>query len=296
MRVLVTGGAGFIGSHTAEVLAERGITPVLFDRRGQSPAKPFTESIIGDVRDFTSVMQAVGECDATIHLAGILGTSEQVEEPLPSIETNILGGLNVFKAIRHFKVPGVYITLGNHWMNNTYSITKSCTERLALMANKEWGTRIAIVRAVNAYGPRQKLGPVKKIMPTVVMAALNDEAIPVYGDGEQVMDMIYVTDVAEALVRALVVNHGVYDRIFEIGTGVPTTVNDIVREVIKQAGGGMAAHQPMRAGEQPNSTVLGDPTTLKPLGIEPGDLVQLEEGVRRTIHYYASTLMPTPVA
>jgi UDP-glucose 4-epimerase len=288
VRVLVTGGAGFIGTYTAEALTARGITPVLLDHRSQWLETAYAEAILGDVRDFTSVMEAVASCDGVIHLAAVLGTQETVDEPTPAAETNILGSLNVFKAIRHYKLPAVYIAVGNHWMNNSYSITKTTAERFALMANKEWGTRIAIVRALNAYGPRQKVGPVRKIMPNFVVPAIRDEKITVYGDGEQVMDMIYVGDVAEILTRALLEDHGIYDTPFEAGTGRPTTVNQIVDEVIKQAGGGHVEHLPMRPGEIPGSVVLGDPLTLKPLGINPDSLVTLEDGIRTTVDYYRS--------
>ena len=171
-----------------------------------------------------------------MHLAGVLGTQETVDDPLPAIETNILGGLNVFKAIRRYEVPAVNIAAANHWMYNPYSITKKAAERFALMANKEWGTRIAMVRGLNVYGPRQKAYPVRKIMPNLIEPALKGEIITIYGDGEQVMDMIYVTDIAEVLVRALLQHHGVYDTVMDAGTGRRTTVNDLAEAVLGAVG------------------------------------------------------------
>lgn len=292
MRVLVTGGSGFIGGYTVDALRARGLQPVIFDRRG----KPRTDAevIMGDVRDFTAVMEAVAVCDGVIHLAGVLGTQETVDEPQPAIETNVIGSMNVFKAIRHYKRRGVYIAVGNHWMNNSYSITKTTAERFALMANKEWGTEIAVVRALNAYGPKQKAEPVRKIMPNFVIPALRGEAITLYGDGSQVMDMIYVADVAEILVRALGMSHGVYDRPFEAGTGRRTTVNEIAEMVIAQAGDGYVQFHPMRPGEEPGSVVLGNPNTLKPLGITAEQLIPLEEGIARTVKHYAADLALHP--
>jgi len=288
LKVLVTGGTGFIGSHVIDNLVARGIEPVIFDQRRTREVEH--ETILGDVRDRTAVFQAVSQTDATIHLAGILGTAEQVDDPDPAIETNILGAMNVFKAMRHFTRPGVYITLGNHWMNNTYSITKSTTERFALMANNEWETRIAIVRAVNAYGPRQKTGPVKKIIPSLVMASLRDEPMNVYGDGMQVADMVYVTDLAEALVRALVYDHDCYDRIMECGPGLPTTVMDVANEIFKQTGTGLIVHNPMRAGEPEGAVVMADPGTLKPLDMHAEDFYPLGDGIARSIEYYRTLL------
>ena len=279
MRVLVTGGAGFLGTHVCETLRGKGIEPLSFDRRNPT-------DFLGDTRDATAVSEAVALCGGVIHLAGVLGTQETVDNPDPAVETNIVGGLNVFKAVNQYDVPAVYIAVGNHWMNNAYSITKTCAERFALMANAEWGTRIAVVRALNAYGPGQKAAPVRKIVPNLVLSALRGEPVTVYGDGEQVMDMIYAADVGEILTRALLVEHGVYGEVFEAGTGRPTTVNDVARMVLSLIGGGEIEHVAMRPGEPRGSVVLGDPKTLAPLGLRASDLVPLEQGLERAILYY----------
>lgn len=301
-KVLVTGGAGFIGSHVVDNLLERGITPVIFDHKNNeqasnSPADGRCQYFFGDIKSFTDVSEAIALCDGVIHLAGVLGTQETINEPKPAVETNIIGGLNVFQAVKNYKIPAVYIAVGNHFENNSYSISKTTVERFAFMFNKEHGTKIAVVRGLNAYGPRQKEKPVRKIMPNFVLPALRNETITIYGDGNQVMDMIYVTDLADILVRALVVNHGVYDRVFEAGTGVETTVNDIAYEVTKQifrekVNMGLIFHAPMRPGETPGVKVLGNPETLIPLYHDQIDihpkyiLTDLKEGVKKTIEYY----------
>lgn len=282
-KILVTGGSGFIGSYVVDNLIEKGFTPVIFDHKNKGH-RPDVEIFLGDTRDFTAVSEAVAVCDGVIHLAGVLGTQETINEPRPAVETNIFGGLNIFQACRNYGKKCVYIAVGNHWMNNSYSISKTTAERFALMFNKEHGTKIAIVRGLNAYGPRQKSEPVRKIMPNFVIPALKGEEITVYGDGSQVMDMIYVADLAEILVRALTEDHGVYDRVFEAGTGRDTTVKQIAEEVIKQVGTGSLNFVPMRPGEPEKSVVLGNPETLKPLG--DIQLTTLEEGVAKTILWY----------
>ena len=242
--------------------------------------------ILGDIRDASAVDLAVSTSDAVMHLAGVLGTQETVDDPLPAIETNILGGLNVFKAIRRYQVPAVNIAAANHWMWNPYSITKKAAERFALMANKEWGTKIALIRGLNVYGPRQKAYPVKKIMPNLIIPVLEGRPIVIYGDGEQVMDMIWVEDVAEILVRALVQKHGVYESVMDAGTGRKTTVNELAQAVIEMMGEGTIEHVPMRPGEADHSIVLGDPSTLAPLNWSPDDFLPLEDGLKRTIASY----------
>lgn len=292
-KVLVTGGSGFIGSHVVDELRDRGYEVTIFDHFGKKPHRNDVDVFLGDTRDQVAVTEAVAVHDGVIHLAGVLGTQETINNPLPAVQTNIIGGLNVFQAVKQYGKPCVYIAVGNHWMNNSYSISKTTAERFALMFNKEHGTRIAIVRGLNAYGPRQKQLPVKKIMPNFIIPALMDEEITVYGDGSQIMDMIYVKDLARILVDALVKNHGCYDTIFEAGTGRNTTVKEIAEIVVEQVGKGKINYVPMRPGEPENSVVLGDPNTLAPLGIEPSDLLPLEEGIRETIAYYEQSVKST---
>ncbi len=171
MKVLVTGGQGFIGQYTVEELIRRGHTPVIFDTRDLGFRPEGTEFVVGDIRDDTAVTEAFAHADAFIHLAGVLGTQETISNPRPAAKTNLLGGLNVLMAAKQYDVPGVNIAVGNHWMNNTYSITKNMIERFVAMFNKEHGTRINIVRPTNAFGPRQSSFPpygsskVEKITP-----------------------------------------------------------------------------------------------------------------------------------
>ena len=148
MKVLVTGGNGFIGGYVCERLAALGHQPLVFDRvlradreSGVDIGRGFD---LGDVRNESSVFESVYHADGVIHLAGVLGTQETIANPRPAIETNVLGSLNVFKACELHKKKCVYIAVGNHWMNNPYSISKTTAERFALMLNKERGTQIAV--------------------------------------------------------------------------------------------------------------------------------------------------------
>lgn len=298
MRVLVTGGGGFIGSHVVARLTAAGHTVLIFDHHGTATVRPGVDVFLGDVRDATSVTEAMAHSHAFIHLAGVLGTQETIANPRPAAETNVLGGLNVLEAAAQYRLPGVNIAVGNHWMDNTYSITKSAVERFTRMFNAERGTEITTVRALNAYGPGQSApapyGPstVRKIMPAFICRALSGEPIEVYGDGAQVMDMIHVRDLAAILVTALewTTTHGGTDTVIEAGTGRRTTVNDIAQAVLTEVGNGSRlTHLPMRPGEPPSSVVLGDPTTLAHVGhTEP--LTTLEAGVAETVDYFRGEL------
>lgn len=304
MDVLVTGGCGFIGRATVDRLVAEGHRPVILDRwRGETqetrgwPAGAHV--ILGDVRDPNAVVEAMAHVDGFIHLAGVLGTQETIDNPLPAAETNILGGLNVLQAAAQYNLPGVNIGVGNWFEDNTYSLTKNTVERFTRMFAAYRSQRVTTVRTFNAYGPGQSVAApygaskVRKIIPSFVMRALTGDPIEIYGDGNQIMDMIHVDDVARSLVTALhqarnghLPPAGPDGQVWHAGTGRPTTVNDIAAAVLAAVGGGHVRHLPMRPGETPGSVVQADPNRLVP-GIYADDLTTLEVGLKPTVEYYA---------
>jgi len=305
--VLVTGGAGFIGSYVVDRLLKDGKRVLVLDHTGHQELmfeKDNVTLFLGDMRDETTVFEAVSHADAFIHLAGVLGTQETIAKPTPAIMTNITGGLNILEAAARYGVPGVNIAVGNHWENNPYSISKSTVERLVRMFNDYRHTNVSIVRALNAYGPRQSVaapyGPskVRKIMPSFVMRALHGDDIEIYGDGNQIMDMIYVADVADMLVDALYHTNerGHFEGVIEAGTGADTTVNDIAEAVLSnvRAQGiptnSKITHIPLRAGETPGAVVKADVSTQEQLYPEGKSLTTLGIGVGRTVAYYREQL------
>ena len=290
-NVLVTGGSGFIGSHVVRQLLSDGYTPVIFDRHIRKPP-PGCELILGDVRDPVAVTEAAAHAEGIIHLAAVLGTQETIGNPRPAAETNILGALNVFEAAVQYDLPVSYAAVGNHWMDNGYSITKTAAERFARMYNAERGGKIAVVRALNAYGPGQSVAApyghskVRKIMPAFVCRALSGHPIEVYGDGFQRMDMIHVSDVARCFVRAMEV--GPSEQTYEAGTGSAPTVLHIAQLVVAAAGGGEIVHLPMRPGEPEHSVVRGDPSTLAPLFGDRPEFIPLPVGIAETVGWFAA--------
>ena len=286
MNIFVSGSNGFIASHLIEVLREQGHKVTGLERHtgntleGMERPKPDIE-YLGDLRDKEIVYKAISKCDAVINLAGILGTQETVNNPYPSVEVNILGALNVLEACREYKLPMVQIAVGNHWMNNSYSITKTTAERFTLMYVEEHGVQANIVRALNAFGERQAWHPVRKMMPFFITQALQDKDIEVYGDGSQVMDFVYVKDVARVLLKALEnAKNGDVGNIYEAGSGLSVTVKDWAQKVIDYSGSkSQIKHLPMRPGETPGSVVLSE----NPYPIEYQDL---DDKLQQTIDWY----------
>lgn len=320
MKIGITGGAGFIGGHVTEVALERGHDVVVFDSRGRVNAelltgaggdalyRPDVERRLGDVRDATAVAELAAHTDGIIHLAACLGTQETIQNPRPAAETNIVGGLNFLEACSQYDIPGVYIGVGNHWMDNTYSISKTTVERFVRMFNADrhptalaesTGNRFNIVRLVNAYGPRQSIAPpygpakVRKITPSFVTRALLGEPIEIYGDGSQVSDMVHVRDGALALVLAL--EDAERGRVFpvpvEVGPANSATVMEVAQHVRRHARHLTGQHSditllPMRPGETVGTPVTADTDTLEYLGMNAGQLIPLEQGLYETVLWY----------
>lgn len=316
MKVLVTGGSGFIASWIRRELTARGHSVLVMDHQDRRQhLAPGEEFFLGDVRDHVAVTEAAAHVDGIIHLAAVLGTQETISNPRPSAETNILGSLNVFEAAAQYNLATVYAGVGNHFMRlqgtGCYTITKSAAEDLARMYNLyRDGGRITIVRPVNAYGPGQSIAApfgtskVRKVMPALTCRALTGTDIEVYGDGTQISDCVYVEDVARTFAQALehTAAHGPTEKPVEVGPLTSVTVNDIARLVAEYAAKVTGrepvgiTHLPMRPGEVPNAVVKSDTSTLAQIGMTAADFVTLEDGIGRTVDYYAETWLPEYLA
>lgn len=303
MRVLVTGGHGFIGTYICEELCMQGHEPLVLDHEKDRTPKGPWDIFLGDVRDDVAVTEAAAHVDGIIHLAAVLGTAETIDNPRPSAITNIVGSLNVFEAAAQYNLPCVYAAVGNYFMRTegagAYVITKSAAEDFVKMFNKHRNGKINVVRPMNAYGPRQSVAApygwskVRKITPAFVCRALSGEPIEIYGDGEQVSDMVYVEDVAKCFVHALQLagSGRVLDYPIECGPSVSATVNEVAECIgaesrLYTGHDYQLTHIPMRRGETAGAVVSADQSTLKRAGIT-WDFVTLEDGMARTVKWFA---------
>jgi UDP-glucose 4-epimerase len=274
MRVLCTGGAGFIGQAVRSELLHRGHVFQAFDHGH-------------DVRDYEDVLNEAEDCQAIINLAGVLGTSETVGAEHDAARVNILGALTVADVANVLAIPMVQIGTGHKGQPNPYAITKACAEDL-LLARAQWcGQDINVVRAFHAYGPGQKVCPphgeakVRKIVPSFVCRALTGMPIEVNGSGRQLIDLIHVAEVARILVDAI--DGPVFGQVIDAGTGLATTVLDAAEQIIDACGStSRIILVPMRDGEPVASRVVSD---------HPESPKRWPYGLDETIRYYERTLM-----
>lgn len=288
MKILVIGGQGFIGGHVIKKLLEKGHGVVSFDRR-MAAQVPGTQHFVADIRDRNAVNQAVFESDAVMHLAGILGTTETLLHVPETMEVNILGTLNVFEALRKYQQDKktakrcVYITLPDVWQN-PYAISKRTAKDLALhVYNKEFGTEIQVVRGFNVYGEGQKYKPVRKFAPSFIIRALTGQSLQVFGDGTQLVDLVYVGDTADILIKALEAPQ-VADEVIDAGSGEGVPIIEVAKLISRETGAPIE-YLPMRKGETSKAVIRGNVSTLKKW-LGKFEFTPLEVGMKKTIDWY----------
>lgn len=242
MRVLITGGSGWIGRATIDRLRLEGHEAFTFDRTSGS-----------DVTDTPLVYDAVGGVDHVIHLAGLLGTHELLDQAERAFQVNVLGSLHVTTACVKHGVGLTQITMPR--VNpSLYAATKACAMDTSEAYRHSGDLHVSYVRAYNAYGPGQAYGGdhPTKIVPSFATKGWLGESLPVWGSGTLHVDLVHVDDVARMLVAAMKFGDG---QVFDAGTGYVQTVLEIARDVIHITGGRSdIQHLPRRKGERLRST------------------------------------------
>lgn len=294
LSILVTGGSGFIGSHLVDYLVDLGHEVTVLDRRrprfGNGSQAVF---IRGDITDEAVVARAVLGKQYVFHLAGQVGTTELLARPVSASMSNIVGSAVVLEACRKIGSRLVQVSKPMVWLN-AYTVTKRAAEELTAIYIREFGVEAVILRPFNAYGPRQSPHAAKKAVPHWIIGALRDEALDVYGDGTQTMDLIHVTDVVRAMGRLL--DNEAWEKTqggtFEIGSGEETSVNEAVR-IIQDVVGMMSGNVnplTMRLGETEGTRLRAKSEPFRELtGWLP--MKPLREGIAETVAWYRVEMM-----
>lgn len=295
-RVLVTGGNGFIGSHCVDELKLRGYDVRILDVQRSRHAH--AKMILGSVENVAAVNKAVCGCDYVLHLAGLLGTHELVDDSVRATRVNVIGTLNILDACRDHGARLIEVSKPNCWVN-TYTITKTAAESFTEMYRREHGVEAVVVKYFNVYGPRQPIVEevgYQKLIPTAIVHALSGRPIEIYGNGEQTMDLVHTTDVVNATLSVIEHWDACEGDVFEVGSGEETTVNDMVELVMSITGSSSPIrHIPMRKGETPDTSIKANSAPLsEKTGWHPQ--VELHAGIRETIAWYASEYVETILA
>ena len=259
MRVLVTGGAGFIGSHLADALIARGDQVVALDNFSTGSTaniKHITknfEIIDGDIRNTELINDTIKDVDLVFHMAAALGVNTILESPLESISTNIAGSEVVLNAAANHKkriliasTSEIYGKNPKQPLNETddrvvgspqkirwsYSDAKAIEEAMAFSLNQEKGLKVTTARLFNTVGPRQS-SHYGMVVPRFVRSALKNEPISIYGDGTQSRVFCHVHDAIEALL-ALVGTDKTINGVYNVGGTGEITIKELADAVIKE--------------------------------------------------------------
>ena len=308
-RVLVTGGAGFIGSHIVDRLVSDGYDVGVLDNISTGNLSNIDSRVISkiqtfeiDISDYPLVGDVVRHYEAIIHEAALVSVTRSVEDPLTTNTVNITGTLNLLKAavdfgIKRFiyasssSVYGETATLPKIETMSTlpispYAVSKMAAENYCKAFAKVYGLHTISLRYFNVYGPRQKAGMYSGVIPTFVKRAMDGKAPIIYGDGLQVRDFTYVQDVVQANVLALTrpTREG---EVYNVGAGNKITITELAEEVLRLAGKSYLEpiHEPERKGDIRES--YADITKARrDLGFEPKFTIR--EGLPNVFEWFSS--------
>lgn len=303
MKILVTGGAGFIGSHVQDAYLDAGHEVVVLDNlsTGQRgfvhPDSTFYHTDIRDAGDVLRILKKE-KFDVVNHHAAQMDVRASVKDPSYDAAVNILGGLNLLEAAVKTGVKRfIFASTGgaiygeqntfpageDHPLNpeSPYGVSKLSLEKYCRFYSRTYGLRTFILRYANVYGPRQNPYGEAGVVAIFSEKLVRGEAPTIHGDGKQTRDFVHVSDVVRANLMALDFDG---DAVVNIGTGIESDVNTIFRHLAMFSGNTVeAVHGPPKKGEQKRS-VLDCSRVKALLGWEP--TVDIREGLGQTYRYF----------
>jgi len=301
---LVTGGAGFIGSHLAEELARRGQKVRVLDNLSTGKRRnlehiPGVEFVEGDLADPDACVRGVQGVDYVLHQAAIPSVPRSVKDPVTSNRANIDGSLNILVAARDAGVKRLVYAGSSSAYGDTptlpkredmptrplspYALQKLVAEQYCQMFTQLYGLETVTIRYFNVFGPRQDPGsPYSGVISLFSTALLEGRQPMVYGDGEQTRDFTYVANVVDGVLRACTAPDA-SGEVINVATGGRISLNELLRTMNRIVGTDLTArYAEGRAGDVRDSQAdISKARRL--LGFEP--IVQLEEGLRRTLDW-----------
>lgn len=301
-RVLVTGGAGFIGSHLVEELLRGGWEVTVLDNfstgkmenLGGQLERGDLRIMRGDIREASAVRRALDEVGVVLHLAAVTSVPYSLEHPDETYLVNVGGTRNLLEGcLRGMVERFIYISTcavygepeylpidEDHPKRpaSPYAESKLEAERLCGEFQESYGLDMTVLRLFNVYGPRMRADSYGGVISTFIRRLREGKPLIIYGDGEQTRDFIHVSDAVRAMMLVLV-KGGLSGETFNIATGIPTSINRLAAMISELSGESkpMLIHLEARAGEPRHS--YGDIRRAREkLGFEPN--INLKEGLR----------------
>lgn len=312
-NILITGGLGFIGSNLAIKLVELGADVTLVDSMlplyggnliNIDSIKERARINFSDVRDRASMNYLVQGQDYIFHLAGQVSHVDSVIDPFTDVDININGTLSVLEACREFNPgarivftgtrgqygPSVKLPVDERAPTNAkgiYAISNLSAEKIILMYHEVHHLPGICLRITNTYGPRHQMKHNRYgIVNWFIRLALDDQAIPIMGDGRILRDFLYVDDLVDVLVLAAS-SEKAYGQLFNVGTGIPVDFRTLGDTIVRLAGSGRCEFVPFseeRKQLEPGHYYADIGKIKNLLGWQPK--ISLDEGLQRTLEYY----------
>ena len=300
MRVLVTGGAGFVGSHFAKRLAAAGEDVVVLDKLTYSGnranlAGVDVEFVEGDITDSTAVAAAAARCEAIVNFAAETHVDRSIFGAAEFIETDVLGTYVLLEHVREHELRFVQVSTDEVYgdvepgvsskeedplrPSSPYAASKAGGDLQVVAAVRTYGVDASITRGSNTYGPNQYP---EKVIPLFITNALDGEPLPLYGDGRQTRDWLHVQDHCEAI--EVVLREGKRGEIYNVGGGEELENLELTRRILEltRADESLVRHVEDRLGHDRRYSL--DTTKLRSLGWSPRHTI--ENGLPQTVEWY----------
>ena len=311
-KILITGAAGFIGSFLTELCVKKGYKVVAFDRYNPNNHIGWLENskyindievLLGDIRDFDSVLNAIDGCDSVFHLAALIGIPYSYISPLAYLKTNIEGTYNVLEASKLKNINQILITSTSETYGNAkyipidedhpliaqspYSSTKIAADQLALSYYFSFNMPIKIVRPFNTYGPRQSL---RAIIPTIITQLLAKNEKIKLGNLNPTRDLTYVEDTVDAFLK-IYEKDELFGEIINIGSNKEISIREIFNQIssileVKALVEEEDSRKRPKKSEV-NRLVCNNEKIYKSTGWQPR--TSLQEGLNKTINWFKTT-------